>query len=131
MSERYAMYNVFLGLRFATKAVDPDCAIASLQATRAAAQAWNASHEDPDITADIALIDLYIKNLRANGGGYAETTLDTCGAEDPYGDDPPYGEDYDHHHAHCSAGGNPAGFAVVLFALAFAVRRRRSRALAA
>jgi Ca-activated chloride channel family protein len=128
MAERYAMYNVFLGLRFATQAYDFNCAAAALHATKANASAWNTKHEDPDITADIALIDMYIANLRAHGAT-AEAALSTCaGADNPYGDD--VIDDHDgghgHHHA-CSAGGNPRSLVVVLLAGLLAARRRRSR----
>lgn len=86
MGERYAMYNVFLGLRAATKSMDLECAAAALVATQRSASAWNGTHEDPDIAADLGLIDQYLTNLRAQGatGG---TELATCAAAtDPYGD---------------------------------------------
>src|SRR5215831_10210446 len=51
MAERYAMYNMFLGLRAATQTTDPSCAMAALDATSAAASDWNRSHEDPDLAA--------------------------------------------------------------------------------
>jgi MYXO-CTERM domain-containing protein len=124
MAERYAMYNTFLGLRFATQTANHDCAMAALQATRANAATWNASHEDPDITADLALIDMYMTNLRAVGAA-SESTLTTCGAEDPYGPgDGMYGEP-DQQVAACSAGGNPRSLVPVGLALLFAFRRRR------
>src|SRR6185503_2304204 len=69
MAERFAMYNMFLGIRAATESSDPGCAIAVLQATRAGAVAWNQRHEDPDIAADLALVDQYLANLRAHGAG--------------------------------------------------------------
>jgi Ca-activated chloride channel family protein len=122
MAERYAMYNTFLGLRFATRAYNPDCAAAALQATRASAAAWNQAHEDPDITADIALIDMYLANLRAHGA-IGESSLATCGADNPYGDGY-YDGGHDHHYA-CSAGGNPRGLVVIALAGLIAVRRRR------
>jgi Ca-activated chloride channel family protein len=125
MAERYAMYNIFLGLRAATNAYDHNCAAAELNATKANAQTWNATHEDPDTTADLQLIDLYLTNLRAYGGS-GDTTLDTCsGASDPYGygNDEYYGDDTQ---MGCmSAGGNSRGLVPILFAVAFVVRRRR------
>lgn len=120
MAERYAMYNVFIGLRFATQQYDYNCAVAALQATKASATAWNQTHEDPDITADLALIDLYIANLRANGAYEAEPSLATCGADHPYGDDV-----YEYDHYACSAGGNPRGLVVIALAAVLATRRRR------
>jgi hypothetical protein len=104
MSERYAMYNVFLGLRYATKQANFNCASAALQETRAAALAWNAKHEDPDISADVSLIDMYITNLRTHGAT-DDTTLASCNMD--YPDDDYVGE-HDHQYA-CSAGGNPRG----------------------
>ncbi len=125
MAERYAMYNVFLGLRFATRTYDASCATAALRATRGAAAAWNASHEDPDIAADIELMDMYLGNLDERAAAY-ETDLSSCGADDPYGTDPSgyhYGDDQ---HVHgCSAGGNPRGLVLVLLAAGFVIRRTR------
>ncbi|MBC7978618.1 MAG: VWA domain-containing protein, partial [Myxococcales bacterium] len=57
MAERFGMYNLFLGLRAALLSYDPGCAMAALGATRAAATAWNQAHEDPDIAADLMLLD--------------------------------------------------------------------------
>jgi MYXO-CTERM domain-containing protein len=127
MAERYAMYNVFLGLRFATRSTDYDygCALTALQQTRAAAEAWNATHEDPDITADLALIDMFIANLEANGGtGYGDS-LAQCGADGLYDEGGYYGE-HGHHHG-CSAGGNPRALVVIALAGVLAVRRRRRK----
>jgi Ca-activated chloride channel homolog len=120
MAERYAMYNTFLGLRFATR-TSPDCAAAALQATRSAAHAWNQLHEDPDIAADIQLIDMYLANLRAYHT-VAETSLTTCGADYPYGDDAYWGHDHGHYHG-CSTG-KPVHALPLVLAL-FGLRRRR------
>jgi Ca-activated chloride channel family protein len=125
MAERYAMYNVFLGLRFATQTSDFNCATAALQTTRANAATWNATHEDPDITADIALIDMYVANLRAHGAS-GERSLGECGADYPYGDEDLYEGGHDHQHG-CSAGGNPRGLLVIALAGMVAIRRRRRR----
>ncbi|HEY5922489.1 MAG TPA: VWA domain-containing protein [Kofleriaceae bacterium] len=126
MAERYAMYNMFLGLRFATKSTDYNCATTALQATKSNAATWNLTHEDPDITADIALIDMYIANLRTHGAA-GESTLTTCGADNPYGDDEDYYGEHGHHHAHCSAGGNPRSLVVIALAGLLTLRRRRRR----
>lgn len=121
MSERYAMYNIFLGLRFATRAYSPACAAAALRTTRTNALAWQEGHEDPDIGADIALIDRYLENL----GVTDETTLDQCGADDPYTDDGYYeGGHGDHVHG-CSASGNSRGLLLIAVAAIFGSRRRR------
>jgi Ca-activated chloride channel family protein len=126
MSERYAMYNVFLGLRFATRTYSPSCAAAALRATRENAVAWQAGHNDPDIAADITLIDRYIENL----GATTEQGLDACGATDPYTDDP-YGNDgyyeggYGDDTVGCSAGGNSRGLLPIAVAAVLGLRRRR------
>ena len=132
MAERYAMYNVFLGLRQATKSYDVNCAAQALLATRSNAVAWNERHADPDTAEDLKLIDQYLSNLRARGAT-AETpaTLASCPqAEDPYYPEPGY--DYGHDHGEpvmmCSAGaaGRASfGWIVVLGAAVFALRRRR------
>jgi Ca-activated chloride channel homolog len=124
MAERYAMYNVFLGLRFATLAYDRSCAAAALTATRAAAVTWNATPEDPDIAADIALIDMYLANLRAYGTT-SEAALAQCGAENPYTPEPGYYYADDHAHVGCSTGKSSHGFAIILVGLALGLRRRR------
>jgi len=128
MAQRYAMYNMFLGFRSATEAEDLNCAVATLNATRTNALAWNAEQQDEDITADIALLDEYLTNL-ADAGATADSSTPLVGCAsvgDPYGngdgvDEPPvrdgvYG---------CSAGGSPSGLAGVALVLLVAIRRRR------
>ena len=58
MAERFAMYNTFLGLDYATRQYDPSCAAAALRSTRDHAVGWNAAHEDPDLAADLVLVGL-------------------------------------------------------------------------
>lgn len=125
MAKRYAMYNVFLGLRFATQAYEASCATAALRETRAGAEAWNATREDPDIAADIQLIDMYLGNLAEQSTFYASVA--ECGGEYPYGEGGYAGDDYHHDHTHgCSATGKSSGgLVLVLLAGAFVVRRRR------
>jgi Ca-activated chloride channel homolog len=131
MAKRYAMYNVFLGLRLATRSYDAGCAAAALRATREGAVAWNAERADPDLDADVELIDLYLANLAAHDSAAiaAETALDSCpGADDPYGDDAGWGYGHDHHHGglyHCAAGGSPSALVVIALAGVLGVRRRR------
>ena len=70
------------------------------------AASWNATREDPDIAADIALIDHYIANLQAVGG-YRPVRRPTDRRLDAgYG--PPAGARCCRRYA-CSAGGRPAG----------------------
>jgi len=132
MAERYGMYNVFLGLRLATKSTDYTCAAAALEATQRAAIAWNERHADPDVAADLALIDQYLANLRAHGA--RETTASTLAscpqADEPYY--PEYGDDYgyDEGHSHgmyCSSAKPTTGWLVMLGAVLLVVRRRRRR----
>lgn len=136
MAERFAMYNLFLGFRAATNTYDGSCAAAALLATRSNAAAWAERHADPDIAADLVLLDQFVANLRAHGAT-SERDLGTCpSAEDPYSNDDYYGDDYyGHSHgpgcASVSKGGT--GWLFILGATMFvAVRRRRTRrALAA
>ena len=125
MAKRYAMYNLFLGLRDATAATQyPSCAMAYLAAIRSHAADWNATREDPDIADDISLIDHFTQNL-TTVGGYAGASIDNCmyGTYPEGGDagyDPPgYGRD---DVAACSAGGSPGWLLPVLLV---ALRRRK------
>ena len=131
MAERYAMYNLFLGLRQATKSYDLNCAAAALNATRLNAAAWNLHHEDPDTAADLMLIDQYLANLRAHGATAEGTAnLGSCPqATDPYYPDGGSGYPHDVHPPvmMCSSGKASAGWLVMLGAVLFSVRRRRRR----
>ncbi len=133
MAERYAMYNLFLGLRQAVKSYDPNCAAAALIATRTNAVGWNERHADPDTAADLALIDQYLGNLRAHGAT-AETpaNLGSCPqAEDPYYPEPGYGEGYGDDISEpvmmCSSSKSSSGWLVMLGAVLLTIRRRRRR----
>lgn len=131
MAERYAMYNLFLGLRQATYSTDHNCAAAALLATRTAAVAWNERHADPDIAADLVLVDEYLGNLRAVGAtATTAANLASCpNATDPYfpgGDQPGYGNDTVSQPVMlCSSGKPTSGWLVILGAAIVAVRRRR------
>lgn len=129
MAERHAMYNMFLGLRAATQATSPGCALAALDATRASATEWNATHEDPDLAADLVLVDQYRANLQELGATSGAHPVAECPtASDPY---PPIDgepidpvDDYPHSYA-CSAGGASGGLPIALVALALGLGRRR------
>jgi Ca-activated chloride channel family protein len=130
LAERYAMYNVFLGLRLATEYAQSNytCAAAALTATRNAALAWSETHEgDPDLAADIVLIDQFLANLRATGA-QTDASLASCpNADNPYPTgDYPYDDNYGHGMA-CSTGHANAGWLAILGALFVVVRRRRRR----
>ena len=79
MAPRFAMYNMYLGFRAAVTETNYDCAVVSLRALKAAATAWNVSHENLDIVADLKLVDEYIANLGVHGAALA-TPMDatTC-----------------------------------------------------
>jgi MYXO-CTERM domain-containing protein len=137
MAERYAMYNMFLGLRAATLSTDPGCAMAVLDATRAGATAWNLGHQDPDLTADLMLVDEYRTNLQHYTGTDGPRALGECpAAGSPYPppggvpvDEPPTGGygGSDVRRFACSSGGASGGLPVALVALAACLRRRRRR----
>ena len=120
MAERYAMYNMYLGFRFATQQGATSCAAAGLTATRASAIAWNAEKSDPDIAADLVLLDKYLANL----GPAADTgaTPDTCTTSDPYqGGDGAYTPTP----LACSTGAATGSLPIGLALLALRRRRRR------
>lgn len=126
VAERYAMYNMFLGIREATRS-NPPCALAVLGATREAAIAWNRTHEDPDLAADIVLVDQYIANLRALGAD--RVAVGACGVSGPGPIPQPIDEDHPrrrHPLYACSAGGGAgAGLPIALGMLVALIRRRR------
>jgi Ca-activated chloride channel family protein len=124
MAPRFAAYNMFLGFRLATQS-PTYMATSVLQNLRAAAVSWNTTHENPDIAADIALIDQYIANLAAVG--YGSGGADFAETDNPYGGQGPnyYGGDDTSHHYACNAGGSPRGLLLIAAAVLFVVRRRR------
>ncbi|HWU90894.1 MAG TPA: VWA domain-containing protein [Kofleriaceae bacterium] len=128
MAERYAMYNMFLGLQTATRyaTTDYSCAAAALSATRRSAATWLAAHEaDQDLAADITLVDQFLANLRAHGAT-ADVSLASCPSVGTPGQ-PVEPRDDDRVMYACSAGGGGAGAGAlaVLGAALAAVRRRR------
>jgi Ca-activated chloride channel homolog len=123
MAERYAMYNMYLGLRAATDHAESsyDCAAAALSATRRSGQAWLAKHEaDQDLAADLALVDKFLANLIARGAN-PEAGLAGCPSLDQRWPD----DDYHHHGFYCASGGSSAGWLTVALAALLAGRRRR------
>jgi Ca-activated chloride channel family protein len=128
MDVRRAIYNMYLGFRYATQN-QPDCAAAGLSAARAAAATWNTTHEDPDMAADIKLADEYLANLRPYQY-QSEPTLASC-ANGGYGSGSDYGSGSNNYYGGdaepegCYSVGNPRGFIIIGLALVFAARRRR------
>lgn len=117
MAEHYAMYQVYVGLREATRDAgfgDAERAIATLERVDGQAATWVERTGDDDIAADRMLIAQFIANLRAGGV-----------PGDSYGDDT-------HVHA-CSAaaGGADGAAAAGLLAIVLAgYARRRRRVMA-
>lgn len=132
MAEHYAMYNMFRGLRAATRMADwsaYDCALTTLDLLDQKAANWQLEAADPDIDADRELIAMFRQNLIAYGargvdGDYGQCkSYDDMGGYDGYYDDPYY----DDYHG-CSAGRSSSqGLSVVMVALLAAVRWRRRR----
>ena len=79
MAPRYAMYNMFLGFRVAVQNPNYNCASVALRSLQTSAKAWNTTHENADIAADLTLVDEYLANLVTHGAS-TDTTLDasTC-----------------------------------------------------
>src|SRR5690606_1554693 len=101
MAERFAMYNMYLGLRAATDhaASSHDCAAAPLSATRRSAQAWLAEHEeDQDLAADLVLVDQFLANLVEHGAD-PDASLAVCPQLEPGGWNDGHGHGP---HMHCS-----------------------------
>jgi Ca-activated chloride channel family protein len=127
MMEHYAAYNLFLGLREATRlaAYNYDCALSALTALRDSATRFNSVFADPDVTADIALIDQFSQNLIAAGAdSEAAPTQGQCrGYFDDGGDTIADGGAYG-----CADSGAGRGGAMTLLLVAAALLGvRRSR----
>lgn len=134
MSERYAMYNMFLGLKRATEyAVDNyHCSAAVLAQLRRVAQTWGEQYSsDDDIAADLVLVDKFLANLRTRGANEL-TELATCpangsggggGSPYPHGDGglPSMAEP----HVHGCSTGRGGGWLLLLGVALVAIRRRR------
>jgi Ca-activated chloride channel family protein len=136
MAERFGMYNMYLGIRAATKATDLGCARAVLQATRTGASAWNLSHEDPDVAADLMLVDQYLANITAHGGGTTGSGRPIASCPTAVGPDGPpvvvdpvqFDEPDEHYRGMaCSTGGAAGGLPLLLAAVAAVGLRRRRR----
>ncbi|HEY6037637.1 MAG TPA: VWA domain-containing protein [Kofleriaceae bacterium] len=136
MAPRFAMYNAFLGFRAAVQDTNYNCAAVTLRALQAAMTAWNATHENPDIAADLTLVTEYLANLQAYGASQDTTlTPTTCqnyggGYGDGYGSDDPggdYNSNYPNQGCYSASRGTSGGFALIGLAAFAAVRRRNKR----
>jgi Ca-activated chloride channel family protein len=135
MREHYAIYNAYLGLlEAATLASQSDyhCAAGALADTRHHAELHDQRYPDPDIAADIELIDQF-HALLVSEGASPDVTRDNCadgglGEDDEWDDN--WGDDTwgDDTYYACSAGGGApgAGSLLVLVSLVLGMRRRRS-----
>lgn len=136
MSERYAMYNMFLGFRMATDFAvsNYNCSAAVLKTLRQTAATWGEKYaSDDDIAADLVLVDKFLTNLRTKGANDS-TQLSSCpNADNPYPNNPDYPDYPDNpnqpQHVHgCSAGGSSASWLALLGIGLFVTIRRRRRA---
>jgi len=136
MAPRFAMYNMFLAFRTAVQDTNYNCATVTLRNAKKAASAWNTTHENADIAADLGLLDKYVANLAANGAS-SDPSLDatTCrnyggGYGDGWGsDDYPndYNDNYPNQGCYSASRGTSSSFALIGLTLAIAVRRRRNK----
>ncbi len=127
MREHYGMYNMYLGLREATRvaAYDYACASALLQSVQSNARMWNDVVRDEDIESDLGLVTQFLANIQQRMG----SEYDSCTDYYPEGEDPyPFEGDDDIHYAACAAtsGTGRLGWMAMLVAVAM-VGRRRSR----
>ncbi|HEY4054991.1 MAG TPA: hypothetical protein VGM39_00235, partial [Kofleriaceae bacterium] len=82
LGERFAMEQMYLGLYAATNSYDEGCALAALVATKQNALAWSEAHPDPDLTADIELVDEFMGNLTESGA--VARDLSSCTLQSPW-----------------------------------------------
>lgn len=130
MSKQYAMYNIYLGLRFAADEAAAsyyNCALATLRDLDARAAIWNRELDDRDIDADRELMQMFVENLRWQGaqevpeGQACESYYEPVPVDDVV--------DYNEGSFGCSAGGGGTGAGVLMMllcsaALVWAGRRR-------
>jgi Ca-activated chloride channel family protein len=139
MLEHYAAYNMYLGLYRAAYLAqfDYNCALATLDALRVSADLFLSGYDDPDIAADLMLVEQFDANLRERGAGYSEGQAPTAGECDyqpgdppaPYPDDDYDGDDYygDDVYYGCSAGRTSSGALMLLVVAGALVAARRRR----
>jgi Ca-activated chloride channel family protein len=136
MAEHYAMHNMYLGLREATRyaANTYDCALIALERLDDKAATWQREFADDDIAADREIIAQFQANLRQLGASDAPDGRfeDRCPAYseayDPY-DDGSYEDDVyvDDSMPYCQVGGGGGASAasLLLIGLALSIMRRR------
>ncbi len=120
MLKAYAMYNIFLGLRKASKEAETDynCALDTITTLRTKTLDWNEALPTEDITADLALVTQFRDNLLATGA-----TVGGCGEWQNENEVEQWGED---EFRGCSAqGGANSGLAFFFLVLGTLVWGRR------
>ena len=134
IAKRYAMYNMFRGLRAATQATDVNCMSTILYNVETSAKAWNATQEDTDIIDDDSLIDIFLGNLRAIGASadLASTSAACAGVagqpiDGPDGGFDTYGAESPQYGCYDAGGGSATMLLGVGLAALVAARRRGGR----
>jgi uncharacterized protein (TIGR03382 family) len=105
-----------------------------LEALRTSANLFQTGYDDPDIAADLVLLEQFAQNLRERGA-YADggsPTVAECASGSPYpdddwGDDDWEGDDYDYGGMMCSSGGGASGALMFLLIGGAVVIARRKR----
>ncbi|HEY4179925.1 MAG TPA: VWA domain-containing protein [Kofleriaceae bacterium] len=82
LAERFAMEQMYLGLFAATNTYGAGCSLAVLEATKRTALTWSELHPDPDLSADLELVDMFIGNLQARGA--VASDLAACQVAQPW-----------------------------------------------
>ena len=135
MLEHYAAYNMYLGFHRAALLAESNynCSLAALEALRVSASLFQTGYNDPDIAADLMLLEQFAQNLRERGAYVVEgSAAGECAAypDDDYDDDDYYdGDDYGGPMM-CSSGGGASGALMLVFiggALVIARRRPSTR----
>lgn len=132
MAEHYAAYNVFLGLRDATRSAawDYHCAMTILADLDRDLAAWNQEFADEDIAADRALIQQFMGNLELQGARIIDdaSAVGQCANDGFF--DPEIGELHGDDEVYlyaCSASGSSGAAAswILVLLVLVALRRRR------
>ena len=127
VAENHAMYNMFLGLREATRSAQYDyhCAMSQLERLDQEAARWNLEFADEDISADRELVAQFVENLRRFGALTPEELgFDAC---EGYADGQ-YRDDYHFRACSVSTDSGDSGPLWLLFLGALLMYRRRRQA---
>jgi Ca-activated chloride channel homolog len=133
MRKQVAMYNLFVGLKLATEFASGSqqaCAMTALGQVSRAASMWNLAVADPDIAADLALVDHFAANLTTLGFQPSAQPVSVCRDQGPAPVLIDNGDDYREGVA-CSTNGGGGGLVPLALALMLGLRRRRGHAVGA